>query len=358
MVIVGVSLHATGGFAAGSFYMAFKKVRHWAWESYWLVNGLFTWVIMPWVVAVLTVPELGAILRDMPLKSVFWTLLFGSCWGIGNLTFGLSLRYLGLSLGMAMTLGLTTTFGTLVPPIFSGPFGKLVGSASGLTTFGELVGSISGLTTLGGIFVCLLGIAGCGWAGMSKESELSAEEKTKYIKEFNYKKGITVAVFSGIMSACFAFAVHAGKPIRELAELHNTPALWSNSPVIVLIMAGGFITNASCCLIMNIRNRTIGNYFNGGGALLTTNYVFCAIAGITGFMEFMCYGMGTTQMGKYDFASFSIHLAFVIIFSNMWGLICREWKGCSKRTIRLIICGLAVLMFSTVIIGFGSYLAD
>jgi len=344
MVILGVSLHGAGGFAAGSFYMAFKKVRNWAWESYWLVNGLFTWIIMPWVIAILTVPQLGEILRGMDLRSAFWTFFFGTCWGIGNLTFGLSLRYLGMSLGMSMTLGLTTTFGTLVPPIFFG-------------TFKELATSVSGWTMLSGIFVCLLGIAGCGWAGMSKERELSKEEKQKYIKEFNYKKGITVAIFSGIMSACFAFAVQAGKPIRELAELHNTPILWSNGPVIVLIMAGGFITNAGCCLIMNIKNRTTGDYLNSGDASLLTNYIFCAIAGITGFMEFMCYGMGTTQMGRYDFASFSIHLAFVIIFSNMWGLICHEWKGCSRKTYRLITSGLALLMLSTIVMGVGNYLA-
>ena len=344
MVIVGVFLHATGGFAAGSFYMAFKKVRNWAWESYWLVNGLFTWVIMPWLVAFITVPELMQILREAPVKSVFWTFFFGVCWGIGNLTFGLTLRYLGMSLGMALALGLTTTFGTLFPPIFFGEFGQLVGSASGLTT-------------LAGILVCLIGIAGCGWAGMSKENELSQEEKQKHIKEFNFKKGVAIAIFSGIMSACFAFAVHAGKPIAAVAEAHNTPTLWRNSAVLVIIMAGCFITNAGSCVIMNIKNRTGGNYFNSGDAPLFTNYIFCAIAGITGFLEFMFYGMGTTQMGKYDFASFSIHLAFVIIFSTMWGLITHEWKGCSRRTHRLVFAGILVLILSTVVIGLGNYLA-
>lgn len=344
MVPLGVFLHAVGGVAAGSFYMAFKKVRNWSWESYWLVNGLFTWIIMPWLIAILTVPELKTILLEAPLKSFFWTFLFGLFWGIGNLTFGLSLRYLGMSLGMAMVLGLTTTFGTLIPPIFMG-------------TFGELLTGGSGLTTLGGIFVCLLGISSCGWAGMSKERELSLEEKQKYVKEFNLKKGLPVAFFSGIMSACFAFAVHAGKPIAELAQQHETPEVWKNSAVMVIIMGGGFITNAGCCVIMNIRNRSAGNYLNSGNASLFINYLFCAIAGITGFMEFMFYGMGTTQMGKYDFASFSIHLAFVIIFSNIWGLIAHEWKGCSKHTIKLILLGIFVLMLSTVIIGVGNYLA-
>ena len=181
---IGILLHAIGGFAAGSFYIAFKKVKNWSWESYWLVNGLFAWIIMPWLAAFFTVPELGAILREMPVKSAFWTFVFGILWGVGNLTFGLSLRYLGMSLGMTLTLGLTIVFGTLIPPIFLGKFGKIV------TT-------ISGLITLGGMGVCLIGVAFCGWAGVSKEKELSGEEKQKYIKEFHLKKGICIAIFSG-----------------------------------------------------------------------------------------------------------------------------------------------------------------
>jgi L-rhamnose-H+ transport protein len=340
---LGIFFHAIGGFAAGSFYIAFKKVRNWSWESYWLVNGLFTWIIMPWLIAVYTVPKLGAILSDIPMKSAFWTFFFGICWGIGNLTFGLSLRYLGMSLGMAMVLGLTTVVGTLVPPIFMGEFGGIVSS-------------LSGQVTLAGVFVCLAGIVLCGWAGMSKEKELSPEEKTKYIKDFNFRKGIMVAIFSGIMSSCFAFAVHAGKPIANLAVQFGTPDLWKNSVVLILIMGGGFITNAGLCVFMNFKNKSIGNYVNSGNAPLLVNYLFCAIAGITGFMEFMFYGMGTTKMGKHDFVSFSIHLAFVIVFSTMWGLITREWKGSSRRTMRLVFFGIMVLILSTVVMGLGNYL--
>ena len=341
---IGILLHAIGGFAAGSFYIAFKKVKNWSWESYWLVNGLFTWIIMPWIIAYFTVPKLIAILLEAPPQSLFWTLFFGICWGIGNLTFGLSLRYLGMSLGMAMVLGLTTAFGTLVPPIFMGEMETLINSASGQFT-------------IAGVFVCLIGIVFTGWAGISKEKEQSSEEKKKYIKDFNFKKGLIVAIFSGILSACFAFAIQAGKPIAELSIQHGTSDLWKNSAVLVIIMGGGFITNAGLCVFMNIKNHSIGDYITAKGASLWTNYLFCAIAGITGFMEFMFYGMGTTKMGKHDFVSFSIHLAFVIVFSTMWGLITHEWKGSSKLTMKLIFFGIIILMFSTAIMGFGNYLA-
>ena len=342
---LGILLHAIGGFAAGSFYMAFKKVRNWSWESYWLVNGLFTWIIMPWVIAFFTVPKLMTILQEAPSESLFWTFFFGVCWGVGNLTFGLSLRYLGMSLGMAMVLGLTTAFGTLVPPIFTGEIEGLIRSTSGQFT-------------IAGVLVCLLGIFFTGWAGVSKEKEQSSEEKQKYIKDFHFKKGLMVAIFSGIMSACFAFAIQAGAPIADQSIEHGTSELWKNSAVLIVIMGGGFITNAGLCVVMNIKNRSLTDYVNARGASLSTNYLFCAIAGITGFMEFMFYGMGTTKMGKHDFVSFSIHLAFVIVFSTMWGLITHEWKGSSKRTMKLIFIGILILMFSTVVMGFGNYLAS
>lgn len=341
---LGVLLHAIGGFAAGSFYIAFKKVKNWSWESYWLVNGLFTWIIMPWVIAYFTVPQLMDILLGADRESLFWTFIFGVCWGVGNLTFGLSLRYLGMSLGMAMVLGLTTAFGTLVPPIFMGEFPTLISS-------------ISGQVTIGGVLVCLIGIVFTGWAGVSKEREQTVEEKQKYIKDFNFKKGLMVAAFSGVMSACFAFGMQAGAPIAERAIELGTTELWKNSAVLVIIMGGGFITNAGLCIFMNIKNGSLGDYTNARGASLKVNYLFCAIAGITGFMEFMFYGMGTTKMGKHDFTSFGIHLAFVIVFSTMWGLITHEWKGSSKRTMRLIFLGIFILMLSTVFMGFGNYLA-
>ena len=159
------------------------------------------------------------------------------------------------------------------------------------------------------------------------------------------------------MSACFAFAIHSGKPIADLSIQHGSKELWKNGAVLIVIMSGGFITNAGLCILMNIKNRSIGDYINAREASLWTNYLFCAIAGITGFMEFMFYGMGTTKMGKHDFVSFSIHLAFVVVFSTMWGLITHEWKGSSRRTMKLIFLGILILMFSTVIMGFGNYLA-
>jgi L-rhamnose-H+ transport protein len=344
MIALGVFLHAIGGFAAGSFYIPFKKVRNWAWESYWLVNGVFSWIIMPWLIAVLTVPHILSLLGRAPVDSVIWSYVFGVLWGIGGLTFGLSMRYLGMSLGYAIALGFCAAFGTIIPPIFSG-------------SFGDLFANISGLIILAGVIVCLVGIAICGWAGISKEKELSTEQKRAVIKEFNFIKGLLVAIFAGVMSSCMAFGIAAGKPIANLAVESGVQSLWQNSPVLVVVLAGGFTTNFIWCVILNIRNRSAKDYLSAGRTSLAGNYFFSALAGVTWYLQFMFYGMGTTKMGRYDFSSWTLHMAFIIIFSNIWALLFREWKGSSRRTLTIVVCGILVVILSTVLIGAGNYLA-
>ena len=342
--VLGVVLHALGGFAAGSFYIPFKRVRQWAWESYWLVGGFFSWIIAPWGVAWIACPNLLSVLREAPRQSLFWSYFFGVLWGIGGLTFGLSMRYLGMSLGYALALGFCAAFGTIIPPIFNGQFLSMTAA-------------LSGWITLAGVLVCLVGIAVCGKAGVAKERELSSEQKQQTIREFDFGKGVWVAVFAGVMSACMAFAIAAGKPIAALAVDRGASALWQNTPVFVVILAGGFTTNFLWCVALNWRNRTARDYLSGGDASLAANYFFSALAGVAWYLQFMFYGMGTTQMGRYDFSSWTIHMAFIIVFSNLWGLFFKEWKGASARTHRIVFAGIVVLTGSTLVIGLGNYVA-
>jgi L-rhamnose-H+ transport protein len=342
-VFLGIILHAIGGFAAGSFYIPFKKVRNWAWESYWLVGGFFSWIIMPWLIAFLTVPNLAVVLRQAPPRSIFLCYLFGLLWGVGGLTFGLSMRYLGMSLGYALSLGFCAVCGTIIPPIFKG-------------VFADLITRPSGLTMLAGVLVCLAGIATCGWAGVSKERELSEQQRKATIKEFNFTRGLWVAIFAGVMSACMAFGIACGEPIAMLAVDSGTKSLWRNSPVFVCILAGGFTTNFIWCAFLNMKNRTSRDYLNTAGASLLANYIFSALAGITWYLQFMFYGMGTTKMGEYDFSSWTIHMAFIIVFSNIWGLLFREWKGSSRRTHHVVLAGILVLILSTFVVGLANFL--
>ena len=357
--LIGLVFHWTGGLAAASFYIPYKKVQGWAWETYWLVGGCFSWIIAPILMASLLVPDLWDVLRSAPGKSIGWSYFWGLMWGIGGLTFGLSMRYLGIALGYAVALGLCTAFGTLMPPLFEGKFS-------------DLVRELSGQITLIGIAVCLVGIALSGLAGVSKERELTAEQKVGTIQEFNFLKGLLVATFAGVMSASFAYGLAAGKPIAAIAADRLSDAggsdMWQHLPVLVVVLLGGFTTNLVWCVILNTRNGTGHQYTAartrgpagsgvtaGRPAPLLANYALCAAAGFIWYLQFFFYSMGSTRMGRYEFSSWTLHMASIIIFSTLWGVALKEWKGTSRRTHILIGLGLAVLIGSTVIIGYGNY---
>ncbi|HSU29945.1 MAG TPA: L-rhamnose/proton symporter RhaT [Bryobacteraceae bacterium] len=376
---LGVLYHWLGGLASGSFYVPYRGVKHWAWETYWLVGGIFSWIIAPWVIALLLTNSLFSVLAQTPGKNLFWAFFFGLLWGVGGLTFGLTMRYLGLSLGMAIVMGLCAAFGTLMPPIFNGVF------------VSQVLNTASGRTILLGILVCLIGIAIAGAAGISKERSMPAEAQQAAIKEFDLKKGILVAILSGVMSACFAYGLAAGDPIRELTVQKGTPPLWQGLPVLVVVLLGGFATNFIWTVLLNVRNRTGNQYLaphreteppqpieetaltGPTTSILTSvptalmretvkvplarNYLLCALAGVTWYMQFFFYTMGETQMGAYKFSSWTIHMASIIIFSTLWGIGLKEWKGAGRLSISLLTVGLAVLIGSTIIIGYGNYLA-
>ncbi|MBI5834116.1 MAG: L-rhamnose/proton symporter RhaT [Armatimonadetes bacterium] len=345
---LGVVLHWIGGLAAASFYIPYKSVRRWSWETYWLVGGVFSWIFAPWVMGSLLVPGLLGVLTGAPAGSIAWAYVFGVLWGIGGLTFGLSMRYLGIALGYAIALGFCAAFGTLIPPLFQGTFGKLLSEAGGPYV-------------LLGVLVCLGGIAVSGMAGMAKERELTAEQKTEAIGEFSFVKGLLVATFAGIMSACMAFALTAAKPITELAKEHlqasGGSAIWQGLPALIVVLAGGFTTNLLWCVSLNRRNKSGGEYLSRDAEVpLRANYLFAALAGVTWYLQFFFYTMGQTKMGAYDFSSWTLHMASIIIFSTLWGVALHEWRGTSARTHRLIALGLAVLVGSTLVIGYGNFL--
>ncbi len=354
--LLGLFYHWLGGLASASFYIPYRKVRVWSWETYWLVGGIFSWLIAPFILASLLVPNpLGAIF-SAPGTNIFWAYFFGAMWGLGGLTFGLTMRYLGIALGMAIALGYCAAFGTLMPPIFNGEFMTIVSE-----TPGQFI--------LLGVFVCLAGIAISGAAGMSKEKEMPEEEKKAVIKEFNFSKGILVATFSGVMSASMSYGMAAGRPIAEIALTQLTDAgrsdLWQNLPVLIIVLWGGLTTNFLWCMYLNWKNRSGHEYFTATAKTETgetarvpmlSNYVFSALAGVTWYMQFFFYSMGETKMGEYKFSSWTLHMASIIIFSTLWGVALREWRGASKRTQVLVALGLAVLVFSTFIVGYGNYL--
>jgi L-rhamnose-H+ transport protein len=227
----------------------------------------------------------------------------------------------------------------------------------GQTTISSLWHSGSGKIILGGVLLCLTGIAICGKAGVMKEKDLGGSKTEGTIVEFNLRKGIMVATISGILSSCFSFGLAFGKPISALTEKSGINPIFQNLPSLVVVLLGGLTTNLIWCVLLNLKNKSYGDYTNQKTPL-KWNYIFCIIAGITWYLQFFFYGMGSSKMGKYDFSSWTFHMAFIIIVSNAWGIYFKEWKGSGNQTMRVIGLGIFTVILSTIVVGLGNYVAS
>ncbi|HVB03286.1 MAG TPA: L-rhamnose/proton symporter RhaT [Chitinophagaceae bacterium] len=346
-VLLGVIFHLIGGTASGSFYMPYKKVRKWHWENYWIVGGLFSWLIVPPLAAWLTIPDFTQIISHTSAGVIIWTVLYGLLWGIGGLTYGLGVRYLGMSLGNSIVLGFCAAFGALVPSIYYN-FVPTTGKIS----FTDLLTHDWGRIVLAGVILCLLGIYICGSAGMRKERELPEKEQKKSIAEFSLSKGLAVAIISGILSACFNFGIEAGTPMAHAAVQAGMNPLFQNNVTYVVLLWGGLTTNLVWCLALNVRNHSFGDYTNKGTPL-RANYLLSALAGTTWFLQFFFYGMGESKLGN-GASSWILHMAFIIIVANLWGIGLKEWKGVSAKTRATITLGVLMVILSVILVGIGN----
>lgn len=347
--LLGILFHTIGGINSGSFYMPFKKVKGWSWESYWIVGGLFSWLLVPPIAAYLTIPNFTEIISSATSNVKSFTFLMGLLWGIGGLTYGLGVRYLGMSLGNSVVLGFCSAFGALVPSIYYN-----FNPTEGKTTFTEMIASYGGQLVLLGVLVCIIGIAISGKAGMMKENELTTEQKQESTQEFNLTKGLIIAIFSGILSSFFNFGIEAGKPMAEEAVARGSNPLFQNNVTYVVLLWGGLLTNFIWCMYLNFKNKSFSDYTNTATPI-ASNVLFSGIAGTMWFLQFFFYGMGESKLGN-GASSWILHMATIILTANFWGLYLKEWKGVSTKTFRTFVIGIAMILLSIVIVGIGNSL--
>ena len=326
-IALGLIIIAIGAFCQSSCYVPINKIKNWSWESYWIVQGVFAWLLLPLLGAMLAIPAGHSMIElfSQDMHATIMTMLYGVLWGIGGLTFGLSMRYLGVALGQSIALGTCAGLGTILAPLFTG-------HASDLTT-----------SVIVGVVVTLVGIAIIGIAGSMKSASLSDEEKREAVKEFNFTKGITVALLAGFMSACFNIGLAQG------ADLHfeGVNPMFISLPVTFLVTLGGFITNAIYCFYQNQKNHTWNDY--GKSDVWVNNVLFCLLAGGLWYSQFFGLSLGKGFLSEspalLTFA-FCILMALNVVFSNVWGIILKEWKGCSSKTIIVLITGILILVIS------------
>lgn len=332
-VLLGLLIIAIGSFGQSSSYVPIKKIKSWEWENFWLVQGIFAWLVFPLLGALLAVPEGGSLFSLLSSGGALKSIVYGVLWGVGGLTFGLSMRYLGVALGQSISLGTCAAFGTLFPALMAGTD----------LFHGE------GLVLLLGVCITLAGIAVIGYSGSLRSQSMSEEEKKAAVKDFALTKGLLVALLAGVMSACFALGLDAGSPIKEAALSANVNPLYAGLPVILLVTFGGFLTNAAYCFWQNIKNGTTKDYFNVSPSLFINNVLFCMLAGVLWYSQF--FGL---EMGKSFFTDNAVLMAFAwsilmslnVVFSNLWGIILREWAGADRKTLVALGIGLLILIFS------------
>jgi L-rhamnose-H+ transport protein len=338
-IIIGLLIIAVGAFCQSSCYVPINKIKQWSWESYWIVQGLFAWLLFPLLGAFLAVPD-GHSLCELFTAgnsfNVMMTMIFGVLWGVGGLTFGLSMRYLGVALGQSIALGTCAGLGTIMGPVLLDCFFPNFNAVDSLT-----------FAVITGVVVTLVGIAIIGVAGSMKATSLSEDAKREAVKDFNFPKGLAIALLAGFMSGCFNVGLEFGKDIN-FGDL--TPEMFKTLPATLLITIGGFLTNAVYCFYNNSRNKTWSDYTNG--AVWGNNILFCALAGLLWYSQFFGLSLGKgflTSSPTLMTLAFCILMALNVTFSNVWGIILNEWKGCSRKTIAVLIMGIVVLVVSTFI---------
>lgn len=337
-VLLGLLIIAVGSMGQSSSYVPIKKVKEWSWESFWLVQGVFAWLVFPYLGALLAIPDghsMGDLLsagEGAALKSIF----FGVLWGVGGLTFGLSMRYLGIALGQSIALGTCSAFGTLIPAMMKG----------------DDLFSGEGLILLIGVSVAIAGIAVIGYAGSLRAKNMTEEQKKAAIKDFALGKGLFVALLAGVMSASFNLGLEAAEPIRLKAVELGTNGLYAGLPAILMVTFGGFLTNAVYCLFQNVKNKTLKDYTSVSGKVWVNNLLFTALAGILWYSQFFGLTLGKsffTEGSVMMAFSWSILMSLNVTFSNVWGIILNEWKGAGSKTVTVLVVGMLILIFSLVL---------
>lgn len=337
-ILLGLFWHFVGAASAACFYAPFKKVRHWSWETMWSLAGFFSWIVLPWSISALLLPDFWAYYSSFSFSTLLPVFLFGAMWGIGNVNYGLTMRYLGMSLGIGIAIGITLIIGTLMTPLLQGKFMQLFG-----TTGGQL--------SLLGVFVALIGVGVVSYAGLLKERALGIRAQ-----EFNLKKGLILAVMCGIFSAGMSFAMDAAKPMHSAAEALGISPLYVALPSYVVIMGGGAIVNLAFCFLRLAISPTISIKADLSQAktLLIVNALFSILGGVMWYLQFFFYAWGHANIPTdFSYLSWMLHMSFYVLCGGIVGLLLKEWKNVGNKPVSVLVLGGLIIILAANIVGMG-----
>lgn len=338
-IILGILLIATGAFASGSFAVPFGRIKGWKWETYWMVFSVGAYILFPLLSCIAFAPDFVSIIRETPLNILVKVIILGAIYGIGNLSFGLALRYLGLSLGYAFSLGLMLVIGTLIPPVIDGRLQTMMNAEGGALL-------------IAGVIIACAGIAFSAWAGILKDKSVSESKKQASVAEYNLTKGIMAALLVGITGSALSLGFEQGLPLTNMAEQSGVNPLFTMMPLLLVLFLGTFFTTIIWCLYLGKRNNSLTDYFTANSTrILRVNYLYGLLAGLLWFSQFFIYGMGKSKMGPFTFTSWGILMALTIVSATVWGLIRKEWKGATPKVYILMAVSLIIIIVASFMIG-------
>ena len=341
-VVNGVLYHAVGASGAALCYTPQKGVRGWSWQTYWLAQALICWLVLPLVVAYLTIPQLMDVLKEAPGSAMQRSFLLGMAYGIGGTAFGIAIRYVGFSLTYAIAVGISCVLGTLLPPLVHG-------------TLGDVLKTDGAVFLIAGVAMGAIGIALCGVAGRNKEKDIAGDANNK--TEFSLAKGLPLCFLAGILSALYGFSLDQGQPIADVAEKYGAGNFQGNV-IYIFSNTGAFISTLFYCLYLHSKEKTFNEYGNANGNNLSSNYLLSILTGLLWYGQFFFYGLGHVRMGTYKFTSWAIHMIMLVLFSSVAGLLMKEWKQCSSKTLRWLVGALFVLVIAILLLTYGNYLGE
>jgi L-rhamnose-H+ transport protein len=343
--LLGVALHAVGATFAATCYTPEKRVRGWSWQTYWLTQAFFCWLLLPILGAWLTIPQLATVLSEAPRQAMLQSFLLGAAYGIGGTAFGISIRYIGFSLTYAIAVGLSSVLGTLIPPLVKGNLGATLSKPGA-----EWI--------VAGIIIGTLGIAGAGWAGRLKERDLSTQQQTG---QFSLVRGLLLSLLAGVLSAVYGFALEAGEPIADVATAHGA-GVFRGNVVYIFSNTGAFLTTAIYCIYLHARHKTIGELLalpaGQPEAALPVNFLMAAVTGLFWYGQFFFYNLGHVRMGAYKFTSWAIHMIMLVLISNLVGVALREWRQCRRLTHQTIALAFVLLIAAVLLLTYGNYVGN
>jgi L-rhamnose-H+ transport protein len=342
---LGIAMHAIGATFAATCYTPQKRVTGWSWQSYWITQALFCWLLLPLVGAWFTIPNLSDVLREAPQAAMLQSFLLGAAYGIGGTAFGIAIRHIGFSLTYAIAIGVSAVLGTLIPPLVKG-------------TLLATLSKPGAEWIVAGILVGMVGIAGAGWAGRLKERDLSDQKQGG---QFSLTRGLLLSLLAGVLSAVYGFSLEAGEPIADVATRYGA-GMWRGNVIYIFSNTGAFITTSLYCLWLHARQGTfreiVGRPKSAGPITLPLNWAMAFLTGLFWYSQFFFYNLGHVRMGPYKFTSWAIHMILLVLISNLVGVVLREWRQCRRLTHRMIGSALAVLIVAVLLLTYGNYIGD